>query len=202
MYKVIIGSPGESQSTSAYLVSLLELEKIKEIYVKDLAFNFEDGDVLLICSPLYVDGLPTNMLRYLEALTDWLSYNPKDLKVYGLITSGFPEGHQTALALEMLNRFCYVNELEWRGGLGMGAGVFLRNSIKLPLITWIRQPMHTNLHKLSHAIKTSSVFITTYTQPRMPKWLFKKLITYYWYSVAAENGLTKDDIKTTSMCSI
>ncbi|MCH4890000.1 hypothetical protein EZV73_20645 [Acidaminobacter sp. JC074] len=195
MNRILIASPRLKNSTSYYLSSLLNLEA-EYTYVKDMTFDtFSSGDTLIIACPVYVDSLPANLLVYLENLSDYLKDHPISLKLYALVTCGFPEGHQTQVSLSTIDLFCKKNQIDYMGGLGVGSGEFMRNSQSMPMQTPIKKPVADCLKALSMAISNQEAYETRITQAKMSKFLFKWMSTQHWYSLGKKNGLRKKDLK-------
>ncbi|NLM44942.1 MAG: NAD(P)H-dependent oxidoreductase, partial [Clostridiales bacterium] len=134
----INGSPKTKDSASASLLqelkSLLEQDGITS---SDYNFNkpmlsieemeqMKEHNILVFAFPLYVDGIPSHLLNCLTQLETFLaSVKEKDIKVYSMVNCGFYEGHQTKLAMEMMENWCSKAELKWGQGVGIGAGGML-----------------------------------------------------------------------------
>ena len=133
---IINASPrGQNNSRTDFILSnfvklLSNNVKITKYYSNDILNNpdlFEEvikNDTLLFASPLYADSLPSSTLRFLYSFDNFLKKqnNNVNLNVYGIINCGFLEGIQNKTALQILKNFCKRTNLNWRFGLGIGAG--------------------------------------------------------------------------------
>lgn len=137
---LLIGSPrgpkGVSHQYAVYLARQLERRGLASESVmanralrsietaKELVDSARKADVLAIITPLYVDCLPSHLLRVLELLHRDRQQSPggASQRLMGIINCGFPEGLQTATALRILKKFATESGFAWAGGLGIGAG--------------------------------------------------------------------------------
>lgn len=84
-----------------------------------------DADAVVFCLPLYVDGLPSHVLPFLQALEGFCRENKRSLRVYSISNNGFIEGRQSEPLLQVFRNFCARSGLDWGGGIGVGGGVML-----------------------------------------------------------------------------
>ena len=75
--------------------------------------------------PLYVDGVPSHMLPFLQEMEAFCKENGLRLKVYVIANNGFIEGRQNEPLMQVVENFCARSGLEWCGGVGIGGGVML-----------------------------------------------------------------------------
>ena len=75
--------------------------------------------------PLYVDGVPSHVLRFLEKMEAFCRENRLDLTVYCIANNGFIEGRQNEPLMQTFEHFCSRAGLAWGGGVGIGGGVML-----------------------------------------------------------------------------
>ena len=131
---IINGSPKAVKSNSEilgnYLLSLLKENEIKKYY--SISFKLNDkikseiynSDVLIFLFPLYVDGLPSNLLKLLVELEKEKVVNP-ETNVYCVVNNGFYEGKQNRLAILQMKNWCEKVKAKWGQGIGVGAGELL-----------------------------------------------------------------------------
>ena len=138
---LLMGSPKTtSQSTSAVIGSYL-LKKIKEHGLSTSVFHLskelrhatgesnlcaaiDKADIIIIVSPLHADALSCSTTKALEIISgykDSLSHR-ENKRVLAVVNSGFPEKHQSLLALAICRNFTLECGLSWAGGLAMGGG--------------------------------------------------------------------------------
>lgn len=131
-----------------------------------------EADVLLIAFPLYVDGLPASLMRFLRHLETAFrvrrdsgaepgSSGPdgrtgesrKVPRVFAIANCGFHEGVQNESALEMIGHFCAESGLRWCGGVGIGTGGMIQGLRTVPKEAGIRKPVTDALGTLAGAIR-------------------------------------------------
>jgi hypothetical protein len=127
-------SPKKRFCASAYFLSLQRLfvsgEKVNEKLrtPSDHARILEqlrDARAVVFCLPLYVDGVPSHVLRFLEEMLPFCRENGLKIKVYCVANNGFIEGKQNEPLMQVFEHFCTRAGLLWGGGVGIGGGVML-----------------------------------------------------------------------------
>ena len=147
-------------------------------------------DVLIFAFPLYVDGIPSNLLHCLAQLeTSFVSKQKKDIKVYCLVNCGFFEAHQNALAIEMMKIWSAKAGLEWGGGVGIGAGQMLANMENVPMGHGPKKDLGKCLHILVRNISNQDVGETLYVTANFPRVLFRLFAEMGWRKAAKKHGL-------------
>lgn len=200
-------SPRGKKGVSHYLFE--ELKKLINVEVKIDEFVFKDFKKnqllmnelvsysrIIFIAPLYVDGLPSDMISFLQDFELIAkAVNKPAIKLYGMINCGFIEGTQNALALEMLQHFAAKANLEWGGGLGIGGGEFMHASQSMPLQFFVKKPVLNGLITFANTIsarETLDSFLLV--NAKLPKPLFLVVGTQFWNSWATKNGLKKKDM--------
>ena len=87
--------------------------------------QLKDADTVVFALPLYVDGIPSHILRFLEQTEIFCKENKLHLNVYAIANNGFIEGKQNEPLMQSLEHFCTRAGLSWGGGVGIGGGVML-----------------------------------------------------------------------------
>lgn len=129
-------SPRKLTSTSNYFLSVLntqmagcETERISlsgpKVY-PEIFSQFATIDALVIAMPVYVDGIPSHVLRFLTQAEEYCQKNGCKFTLYVLANCGFYEPQQCRLLLNMMRSFCKAAGLKWGAGLGIGAGEMLK----------------------------------------------------------------------------
>ena len=75
--------------------------------------------------PLYVDSIPSHVLRFMEKMDVFCRENGLRLSVYCIANNGFIEGKQNEPMMQVFENFCARAGLSWGGGVGIGGGVML-----------------------------------------------------------------------------
>ena len=87
--------------------------------------QLRDAQTVVFALPLYVDGIPSHVLRFLEELESFSRQNGLSLNVYCIANNGFIEGKQNEPLMRSFEHFCERAGLTWGGGVGIGGGVML-----------------------------------------------------------------------------
>ena len=127
-------SPKKRFCASAYFLFLQRLfvggtkvtEKLRTPADYDrILEQLKDAQAVVFGLPLYVDGIPSHVLRFLEQMEDYCRQNDLHLNVYCVANNGFIEGRQNEPLMQNLEHFCNRTGLHWGGGVGIGGGVML-----------------------------------------------------------------------------
>ena len=84
-----------------------------------------DAQAVVFCLPLYVDGIPSHVLRFMEKMEAYCKENSLHLNLYCIANNGFIEGKQNEPLMQSFEHFCSRAGLTWGGGIGIGGGVML-----------------------------------------------------------------------------
>ena len=85
------------------------------------------GEKLVFGMPLYVDGLPSQVVRLMELFEKHCVY---DKKVYVVSNMGFYESRQLANLMSMVKDWCKACGIEYCGGVAIGGGGMMGSVIK------------------------------------------------------------------------
>ena len=127
-------SPKKSFCASAYFLFLQRLfvggrkvtEKLRTPADHDrILKELSDAQAVVFGLPLYVDGIPSHVLRFLEKMESYCRENDLHLAVYCVANNGFIEGKQNEPLMQGFEHFCSRAGLTWGGGVGIGGGVML-----------------------------------------------------------------------------
>jgi|GEM_PF-3391103 len=196
-------SPRGKKSTSFYLASQLNLSvdfMDSNDILADQAFDHLDQyDTLILGSPLYVDSIPSKGLMFLESYEEYLNINPQSKNLYGIVCCGFPESHQTRIALEILSHFAQTVGFPWQGGFGVGSGEFIGQSQAIPITSKLKGPLKEKIDTFSHAVLKKENYDIQFCDSFMPRWFFIASGTTHWYSMIKSNGLKRTALKNTPL---
>ena len=128
-------SPKRIFSASQYFLDLLRIQmagcetkgiKLSGPNVYGEIFNFfKTIDALVIALPVYVDGVPSHVLKFLAEAEKFCKDNNCCFKLYVISNCGFFEGRQCKNVLAIMRSFCNAAGLQWGAGVGIGAGEML-----------------------------------------------------------------------------
>ena len=127
-------SPKKRFCASAYFLALQRLftggDKVREKlrtpadHARILA-QIKDAQAVVFGLPLYVDGIPSHVLRFMEEMEAFCRQNDLHFSLYCIANNGFIEGRQNEPLMQILEHFCTRAGLNWGGGVGIGGGVML-----------------------------------------------------------------------------
>ena len=119
-------SPKKRFCASAYFLFLQRIflggEKVNEKlrtpadHVRILE-QLRDAQAVVFGLPLYVDGVPSHVLRFLEEMEGFCLENGLKLRVYCIANNGFIEGKQNEPLMQVFENFCARAGIAWGGGV-------------------------------------------------------------------------------------
>lgn len=202
---LINGSPKAKDSASAYLINELKAlleddnKTISEYHFRKPLLTTEEieqlaeSNVLVFAFPLYVDGVPSHLINSLIQLENFFStIKEKDIMVYTLVNCGFYEGHQNALAIEIMKNWCTKAGLQWGQGIGIGAGGML--TIKVPIGHGTKKSLGVAFEKVMSNILSQSSEDDIYITADFPRILYKLAAESGWRKNIKANGLKRRDL--------
>jgi len=195
---IINGSPKTLKSNSEilgnYLFPLLKENNIKKYY--SIYFQLNDktkneiynSDVLIFIFPLYVDGIPSNLLKLLVKFEKENVVRPKT-KIYCIVNNGFYEGKQNFLALLHMKNWCKKVKAKWGQGIGIGSGELLPYLKKFKLGQGPLKNLEKILSRFSRNILTLNGDKNIYINPNWPRSLYFIQGSISWILKARKNNL-------------
>lgn len=195
---IINGSPKTLKSNSEilgnYLFPLLKENNIKKYY--SIYFQLNDktkneiynSDVLIFIFPLYVDGIPSNLLKLLVKFEKENVVRPKT-KIYCIVNNGFYEGKQNFLALLHMKNWCKKVNAKWGQGIGIGSGELLPYLKKFKLGQGPLKNLEKILNRFSRNILTLNSDKNIYITPNWPRSLYFIQGSISWILKARKNNI-------------
>jgi len=101
-----------------------EIEIQEGADLMDACFRVNDADGLVIISPLYFDGLPSEVLRFMEEME--FRARHKGVPCACVIACGYYEGEQAGIAVSMIENWCRRLSFHFTMGAGVGASGVLQ----------------------------------------------------------------------------
>lgn len=156
-------SPKKRFCASAYFLFLQRLlvrgEKVNEKLRTPadhtrILEQLRDAQAVVFGLPLYVDGVPSHVLRFMEEMEVFCRENGLKLNVYCVANNGFIEGKQNEPLMQVFEHFCTRAGLVWGGGVGIGGGVMLN----VTRILFIVQIALLTLNTVLSAVNTGDFF--------------------------------------------
>ncbi|MCM1577766.1 MAG: hypothetical protein NC078_03060 [Ruminococcus sp.] len=141
---LVTASPKKKFSVSSYFLFLCGIgikgEKVREKIRSKGDFarvleTFKGADNIIFSMPLYVDGIPSHLLAFMEQAEKFLIENDLHPNIYVISNGGFIEGNQNRCLMEITENFCIRSGCKFQGGVGIGGGVML-NVMRIVLIVY------------------------------------------------------------------
>lgn len=191
---MINGSPRAPKSNSKQYAELFanacpvetEYFAVSKSNHLELCRAMEDASDVLLVFPLYADGIPVTLLRFLDTLEYHAPRHKPCISV--LINCGFLEPEQNDIAVKMVRLFCRDNGYPFGSVLQIGSGEAI-------LSTPFRVFVCAKMKRFAAAIAAGRSRTWKVTMP-ISKRLFLKASTRYWLSYGKRNGVTKEQMAT------
>jgi len=197
---LINGSPKVKSSASGFILDELKSyldghtitefalhasHSITPIELKSLATQ----DILVFSFPLYVDGIPSHLLRNLTKMGAYIDSNPLESMVYAIANAGFYEGKQNKNALDMMRRWCEMSDMKWGQGVGIGGGGMLMGLNNIPSGQGPRKNPSLALRTLAKNATEKKSAENLFVSPNFPRFLYKFMAEVGWRLQIRQNGL-------------
>lgn len=160
-----------------------------------LAGELDSARRLILCVPLYVDGLPSQVIRLMEVLE---SYQGEPKQVYVLANMGLYESSQLVNLFSAVRRWCGKCGFKYCGGLGISAGELLGTLMEvIPFRRWATKTAAKGMERLADAINRGSAVEDIYAEPYgFPRSLYIWIANTNWDLTAKKNGISPKDLYT------
>ncbi len=172
---------------------ILDLKKYLD-HMEDLMKAVEDASAIVLCTPLYVDGLPSQLIRLMELFEK--EYQGRSKRIYVLANMGLYESTQLVNLFEAVRQWSETMRFEYCGGLGVSAGELIGVLMqKLPFGGWPTSQIAKGMRKLTDAVNSGRKTEDLYTEPYgFPRWLYLEIANRNWNILARKNGLKPKDL--------
>ncbi len=194
------GIDGNSGKLAGKLTALLkEAPAIIELkrYLQDLpglVKELEEVETLVLCLPLYVDGLPAQVIRFMECMEREYQGGPK--KVYLLANMGLYESRQLVNLFSAVRQWSVKMGFSYDGGLGVSAGEMIGALLDvLPYRFWVTKDVARGTEQLAAAILSGQRCEDLYVEPyAFPRALYNAIANSGWNRSAKAAGLRPRDL--------
>lgn len=202
---LLTGSPKQSDSVSERLGTLLtdsaefnvlEKESINiarsvrtEEGVRNMLRAVDSGDLIILICPLYVDGVPSFVMKAMEEIyrnAGKATYSGKSMMV--IVHCGFPESRQNSVAIDIYKRFASDAGFKWLGGLSLG----MSPVVKMDKMGWMTRSLRKSFGMVAASVSEGgsipqeAAYILS--EPFMPIGIYKFAGNIMWISLAVKNG--------------
>ena len=203
------GSPKIGVSNSGTVLSIIRRMLPEDVQWNDwcpaeaqrkkLRFDvslLQNAEVMLIACPLYVDGLHSTLMLFMEQHQQMLRECAHTKRIFAVVNCGFYEGKQNEHALEMIRFYSRQSGQNWCGGTGIGTGEMISGLNKISPEAGIRKPVIRALRSVAVAIASPYGCLKepVFTQHGLPWFLFKLAGEFGWRQSAKKNGLKTRDL--------
>ena len=153
-----------------------------------LAAALADAEKIVFCTPLYVDGLPSQLIRLMERMEQTARGGRK---IYLLANMGLYESRQLRSLFEAVRQFCTVTGDAWCGGLGLSAGELVGVLMEhVPFRLGTTRRMALGMARLAEAVAAGERMPALFAEPwAFPRSLFIGIANESWKRTAKANGL-------------
>lgn len=196
------GSPKPKGSTSLYLLKALESrlteghrvvwQNAREGKAQDMLAQMDGANVWVIAFPLYVDGIPSHLLRLMEALEPLVAQAAHKPKVYVIINCGFYDARQNHIALSMMRVWAERCGLAIGCALAIGGGGMVQAA---PLGYGPVSSMGKGMDWLAARILAGEDGSDLYVEPNFPRLLYKTVAHIGWRRMAGRNKVSPQQMK-------
>ncbi|MBQ6603296.1 MAG: flavodoxin family protein [Eubacterium sp.] len=193
---------GNASNSKAYLEKLGEIMGVSpEILnindyrnsIDTLADLILPAEKLVIAMPLYLDGIPAQVIPLLEKLYEKDAAGGK--KVYVIANMGFYESIQIRNMLALMKVWCRHLGYVFGGGLAVGAGGTLKKMMEASGAEGPAKKAVEGLEKLAEAVKEGGIIPDIYADPyNLSIEEYTEICHSAWYKWAEATGLSKEDL--------
>lgn len=152
------------------------------------------AETIVICTPLYVDGLPAQLIRFLEYAQGHAGWAGR--KVYVLANMGLYESRQLVNLFDAARQWCGKMNMEYCGGLGVSAGELIGALIPCtPFRLGPTRKIAEGMSRLAEAVRRGAKTEDIYTEPFcFPRSLYIRIANTNWNRTAKQNGISPEDL--------
>lgn len=181
---IINGSPKRKKSATEIILNLLKknIRTETETFYKlseETKNSLIKSDVWVIAFPVYVDGVPSNLLEIMREIDD-LKIGASNKKIYAIANCGFHEGAQSKIALKVIQNWCARCGCEYAGGIGIGGCGFLGKVDKTKIFRPLTHKFRKGLVDLSKTISNKISIKNKYTSLSLPRWAYILVANLGW----------------------
>jgi len=208
---LLVGSPRKEKSASEalglYLCKHLDPVQFiyQKMYLRDQVYkkdknrewiqNILQSDLIILVAPLYVDSLPSFVIKTLEIIHRQAKKenHEKEINFLAIINSGFPESFQSQIALDICRHFAQKTDMVWLGGLALGSGMFLGGK-DIGKMGWFVRNIKKSLDETAVALN-QGIPIPESAIALMQKALFGKIFFQWFANLGFKQRAKKNGLK-------
>lgn len=206
---MINGSPKAKNSASESLLSILkgycnlaapDLVLNKIVIEEENMAEIWKSDALVIAFPLYIDSVPSHLLRCLIQIEEYARLHGQErtseetIKVYVVINNGFFQGKQNMPAIEVMQHWTKRCGFEFGQAVGVGGGGMINFIKNVPDGHGPKKNLTVALREMAGNILQKKSGETKVFELNYPAWAYKWQAEYGWRMAARKNGLKSKDL--------
>jgi hypothetical protein len=158
----------------------------------ELLAAVDAADLFVLCSPVYVDSLPSLVMRAFEQIAAHrrAQATPSDTRFMTLLNCGFPESRHCRSALDISRIFSQHARFRWAGGLALGGGEIIHGT---PLVEVgsvgrrVRQALDETAASLLTGSDVPEVAVKRMAKPLVPTQMYTLMGNFGWRQKARKN---------------
>ena len=186
-----------SRTLSERLKSDTEIIDLKA-YINDpdrLISILDTSRAVVLCVPLYVDGLPSQVIKLMERM-ELSGKGPK--QVYLLANMGLYESKQLDNLFSAVRQWCKRTGCEYCGGLGISAGELMGTLMEvIPFSRGTTKKASKGMDVLVRAVDSTETMPDVYAEPfAFPRRLYIWIANTNWNRTSRKNGIKPEDMFT------
>lgn len=162
--------------------------------VSGLVHELEKTETIVLCMPLYVDGLPAQVIRLMETFRR--EYRGDKARIYLLANMGLYESKQLRNLFSAVRQWCADMDFEYCGGLGISAGELVGTLINQKLFDKVsNKKVVEDIERLAEAVNGGTVMEDIFAEPHLfPRWLYLLIANTNWNRLAKKAGIKPKDL--------
>ena len=162
--------------------------------METLLMKLEDTENIVLCVPLYVDGLPSQVIRFMERYEK--EYKGGIKRIYVLANMGLYESRQLVNLLSAVKQWCVLMGFDYGGSLALSAGELVGVLMQhIPFMMGPTKKMDEGMKTLARAIDKGEIIEDIYAEPyHFPRSLYIFIANTNWRITAGRNGITYQDL--------
>ena len=160
----------------------------------ELLCRLEEASAVVLCMPLYVDGLPSQLIRFME--TAEREYRGTSKRIYVLANMGLYESRQLVNLFRAVREWCSKMHFSYCGGLGVSAGELIGVLMQhIPFAFGPTKMIARGMDVLAEAINKEDSAGDLYAEPyRFPRSLYIFIANTNWNLTAKKNGISPKEL--------
>ncbi len=167
-------------------------------FIKDLdslVRIMDEAQAIVLCVPLYVDGLPSQVIKLMEKI-ERSRISPK--RIYLLANMGLYESSQLDNLFGAVKQWCSKAGLRYCGGLGISAGELMGTLMEvIPFRRGTTKRASLGMDRLVRSIDSAEAMSDIYAEPfAFPRWLYVCIANTNWNRTSRKNGIKPKDMFT------